>query len=68
VETHRKVAVALYADRAGRQWIARDNDGQFWVLPPGDNSWEKRQPFDPTREADLEPLPGHYGYMLGISP
>jgi hypothetical protein len=66
--THGKAAVALYADKAGRQWVARDADGRFWVLPPGDDPWKNRRPFDPQDNADLEPVPGHYRYMLGLSP
>jgi hypothetical protein len=68
VDTHGTAAVALYADRVGRQWVVRDPDGKFWVLPPGDDPWENRRPFDPNVEATLEPLPGHYRYMLGLSP
>jgi hypothetical protein len=64
----KKETVALYVDKSGRQWIARDPDGKFWVLPPGNDPWKNRQPFDPNEEIDLEPMPGHYKYMLGISP
>jgi hypothetical protein len=66
--THSKAAVELFADKVGRQWVARDPDGKFWVLPPGDDPWGNRRPFDPAEDAELEPLPGHYKYMLGISP
>src|SRR6478735_9195217 len=31
--THSKAAVTLFADKVGRQWVARDPDGKFWVLP-----------------------------------
>ena len=65
--THSKAAVALYADKAARQWVVRDADGRFWVLPQGDEPWENRRPFEPPDDADLEPVPGHYQYMLGIS-
>ena len=47
--------------------VVRDPDGKFWVVPPGDDPWENRQPFEPTENLELEPLPGHYKYMLGIS-
>jgi hypothetical protein len=66
--THSKAAVALYADKAGRQWVARDSDGKFWVLPPGDDLWANRQPFEPAKDAELELMPGHSKYMLGFSP
>jgi hypothetical protein len=63
-----KAAVTLYADKTARQWIVRDRDGKFWVLPLGDDPWENRQPFDVSEDVELEPMPGHYRYMLGISP
>ena len=31
-----------------------------------DNPWEQRQPFTPAEETELEPVPGHYKYMLGL--
>ena len=62
----RKQIVALYVDRSNQQWVALDPDGNFWTLPGGDNSWDQRQPYRPTNEAELERLPGHYKYMLGI--
>jgi hypothetical protein len=68
VISFKKAAVALYVDKSGRQWIVRDPDGKFWALPPGDAPWENRQPFDAAEDAELEPMPGHYKYMLGISP
>lgn len=63
---HRGPIVAIYADKAGGQWVARDADGNFWAVLPGDDPWENRRPFDPADESELEPLPGHYKYMLGI--
>jgi hypothetical protein len=57
----------LYVDRTcPAHWIVRDRQGQFWRVPPGENSWARRQPFQPNSEADLEPIPGHYKYMLGL--
>jgi hypothetical protein len=44
----------------------QDQQGRFWMVPSGQNSWERRQPFEPTEEADLEPIPGHYKYVLGL--
>ncbi len=64
--TVRKCVVALYVDRASQQWIVRDADGNFWSVPPADDPWEHREPFQPTEETDLEAIPGHYKYMLGL--
>jgi hypothetical protein len=61
-----KRVVALYVDRASQQWIVRDAEGNFWSLPPTDHPWDERQPFSPAEETDLEPVPGHYKYSLGL--
>jgi hypothetical protein len=62
-----KQAAALFVDRARpHHWIVRDPDGNFWSVPPVDNPWENREPFTLSDEADLEPVPGHYRYMLGL--
>ena len=61
------MTVALFVNKSAGQWIVRDPDGKFWVVPPGDDSWGNRQPFEPTEDSDLKPLPGHHKYMLGIS-
>jgi hypothetical protein len=61
-----KRVVALYVDKAGQQWIVRDCEGTFWSLPSTDNPWEGRQPFTPAEGTELEPVPGHYKYMLGL--
>ncbi len=58
--------VALYVDKASQQWIVRDSEGNLWSLPFTDNPWDNRQPFSPTEETELEPVPGHYKYMLGL--
>jgi hypothetical protein len=59
--------VALFVARSCPQhWIVRDPDGNFWILPPGEKPWEQRQPFHPTAETELEPVPGHYRYMLSL--
>ncbi len=59
--------VALFVDRTQPEyWIVRDPDGNFWLVPPVDNAWDSRQPFVPTEETELEPVPGHYRYMLGL--
>ena len=59
--------VGLYVAKAcPEHWIVRtkrDDDGRS---PPGDNSWQRRQPLKPTEEVELEPIPRHYIYMLGL--
>ncbi len=59
--------IAIFVDRASPQhWIVRDPEGNYWIVPPVHNPWDNRQPFVPTEETDLEPIPGHYRYMLGL--
>jgi hypothetical protein len=62
----RKTTVALYVDRSTEQWIVRDPQGSFWLLPSGGDAWNHREPFQPTDETELEPIPGHYKYMLDL--
>ena len=65
--TLRKNVVTLYVDRSSQQWVVLDRDGNFWVLPSVDeNPWDQRQPFYPTEETELEPVPGHYKHTLGL--
>jgi hypothetical protein len=64
--TVRKQVVGIYADRTSRQWIARDGEGNFWVLPLTDNPWDDRQPFSLDEGTELEPVPGHYRCVLGL--
>ena len=65
--TLRKNVVALYVDRSSQQWIVLDVDGNFWVVPSAEeNPWDQRRPFYPTKETELEPVPGHYKYLLGL--
>ena len=61
-----KRALALYVDKVSQQWVVRDPEGSFWSLPSTDNPWDERQPFFPTEETDLEPVPGHYKDTLGL--
>jgi len=62
-----KPTVSLYVNKACREhWIVRDHQGRFWMVPPGENSWERRQPFQPMEETELEPIPGHYKNLLGL--
>ena len=64
--TPSRPVLALFVDRPNQQWVVRDHDGRFWILPSVEHAWEQRQPFDPTSETDLEPVPGHYKDMLGL--
>ena len=57
---------ALYVDRSTQQWIVRDPDGNFWIVPSGDDAWDHRQPFEPTEDAELESVPTHYKYLLDL--
>lgn len=64
--TLRKQSVSIYVDRSSQQWIVQDPEGNFWSVPVVDQPWDHRQPFDLTDEIELEPVPGHYKYMLGL--
>ena len=67
--TLRKDVVKLYVDRASQQWVVLDADGNFWLVSTDhEKPWDQRQPFYPTEETALEPVPGHYRYMLGLPP
>ena len=61
-----KHAATLYVDKASQQWVVRDPEGSFWSLPSTDNPWDERQPFTPAEDTELQPVPGHYKYMLGL--
>jgi hypothetical protein len=61
-----KYAVALYVDRTTQQWVVRDPQGSFWLLPAEEDSWQRRRPFQLTEDTDLETVPGHYQYMLNL--
>jgi len=64
--TVRRPTVALLVERSSQQWVLRDPEGNFWIVPSVENSWDHRQPFYPTEETELEPVPGHYIYMLDL--
>lgn len=64
--TARNLMVSLYVDRVNQQWVVRDPDGNYWVIPPADDAWSQRRPFQRTDEAELEPVPGHYKSLLGL--
>lgn len=58
---------ALFVDRACTEhWIVRDPDGNYWIVPSADNAWECRRPFHPTEDTTLDPIPGHYLFMLNL--
>lgn len=62
----RKPTTGLYVDRASGQWVVRDTEGNFWTLPCTATPWDSRRPFSPAEETDLEAVPGHYKFMLGL--
>jgi hypothetical protein len=64
--TVRKQGVTLHVDRSSGQWIVRDCEGNFWILPSTGNPWDDRQPFSPAEETELETVPGHDKSMLGM--
>jgi hypothetical protein len=58
---------ALFVDRSCTDhWIVRDPDGNFWIVPPVENAWACRRPFQPTEETALEAIPGHYASLLDL--
>ena len=59
--------VRIYVDRVNQQWIVLDANGNFWSLPATENPWNDRQPFTLAEETELDPVPGHYRYILGMS-
>jgi hypothetical protein len=61
-----KRKVALFVDRASQRWVVQDPEGVFWMLPSAENPWDHREPFHPTTETDLDPVPGHYKDMLQL--
>ena len=58
--------MGIFVDRASQQWVVLDPEGDFWIVPNVENPWDQRQPFFPTADHDLEPIPGHYKYILGL--
>ena len=66
--TGRKPSSTLYVDRFTGQWIVRDPEGEFWTVPGSENARvTQRERFFPAEQTELEPVPGHYKHMLGIS-
>lgn len=67
MESATKSLVSLFVDRSLPDfWVVRDPDGKFWLVPPVESPWDNRRPFYPTEEMELEPVPGHYKYMLEL--
>jgi len=62
----RKQVVGIYVDRSTGQWIVRDPDGNLWIVPSAEDAWEHREPYQPTEDTDLVPIPGHYKYLLQL--
>ena len=58
--------MSLYVERSSQKWIVRDGEGRYWIVPYGNDAWNRREPFNPTEETNLEPVPGHYRYMLNL--
>ncbi|MGE5192668.1 MAG: hypothetical protein ACM3U2_09210 [Deltaproteobacteria bacterium] len=64
--TLRKQRVTIFVDKPSQQWIVCDPEGNFWIVPVIEEAWEHRKPYTPSDESELEPVPGHYKYMLGL--
>jgi hypothetical protein len=62
----RKQTMYLYVDRSTQRWVVLDAEGDYWILPAAENPWDHRERFYPTDQTDLEPVPGHYKFMLRI--
>ena len=62
----RREVLDLYVDRSSQQWVVRDSEGNFWIVPSMEDAWGHRQPFAVTEESELEPVPGHYKYLLDL--
>jgi hypothetical protein len=58
--------LALYVDRSSQQWVVRDHEGNLWSVPAAPDGWDQRQPYYPTEETELEPIPAHYRDTLGL--
>lgn len=64
----RKPSSTLYVDRVTSQWVVRDTEGEFWIVTAEVGARAtSRERFSPTEETELEPVPGHYKHMLGIT-
>ncbi len=66
MEIVKKKEVRIYVHRQSEQWIVLDPEGNFWSLPSTEKPWNDRQPFTPAEGTELDPVPGHYKFILGI--
>ena len=64
--TARTQVKSIFVDRSNQQWIVRDSEGNFWIVPNEDRAWEQRKPFYPSEDTELEFVPGHYKHMLNL--
>lgn len=64
--TFRSQKVLLFVDESSQQWVVRDPEGTFWLVPVVEDAWERRQPFVVTAECELRPVPEHYKYLVGL--
>ena len=62
----RKQLFTLYVERSSQQWVVRDAEGNFWIVPCVENAWDNRKPYHLAEGADLAPVPQHYKYALGL--
>jgi hypothetical protein len=58
--------VSIFVERTTRRWVVLDPEGHFWILPELEDAWHNRQPFEPTEDTALEPVPGHYRHLLDL--
>jgi hypothetical protein len=61
-----KQRIYLFVDRLSQRWVVRDSDGAYWTIPTTQNAWQQRVPFVLTEDTELERIPDHYRYMLGL--
>jgi hypothetical protein len=64
MENVRSCGLQLFVDRARRQWVARDAQGRYWILPGSDRAWEDRTEVRQRELTELEPVPMHYKATL----
>ena len=58
---------SIFVDRSNQQWIVRDCEGNYWVVPnEGRARGSSAQPFYPSEDTELEFVPGHYKHMLNL--
>ena len=61
-----RLVSSIYVDRSKSQWVVRDREGNLWIVPLTENAWDHREPFFPTADTELEPVPGHYKSLVGV--